>query len=164
MRVTGANTGGSLDSTSAQTATVAAASGGGGGGGGLTSAQIKARIVGQLAPKGAAASIEQLLAKGYYNLTFTAPTGGSATIAWYFLPSGARLLAAAGNAAPKPVLVASGKHSFSKAGKATIKLTLTGAAKSLLRKHSSLKITGKVTFKPSGKATVTATKAFTLKK
>jgi len=55
-------------------------------------------------------------------------------------------------------------HSFSKAGKATIKVTLTGAARSLLKKHSSLKLTGRVTFKPSGKAAVTATKAFTLKR
>jgi hypothetical protein len=67
-------------------------------------------------------------------------------------------------AKPKPILVASGKHSFAKAGKATIKLKLTASARKLLRKAKSLKFTGKGTFTRSGQARVTATKTFTLRR
>jgi hypothetical protein len=125
LKVTGTNGVGAVTSTSSQTAAVTAVSSGGGGGGGgggttgPTSAQIKAKLVGQIAPKGTNAKIGQLLAKGGYTLTLTAPVAGTVTIQWYYLPSGSHLLASAG-ATPKPILVATGKHSYAKAGKATI--------------------------------------------
>ena len=116
-----------------------------------------------LVSKGTTAKIGQLLAKSGYSLSFTAPVAGTVTIQWYYLPAGSRLLASVG-ATPKPILVATGKHSYSKAGKATIKVKLSGAARKLMRKAKSLKITGVATLTRSGKAKVTATKTFTLKK
>jgi hypothetical protein len=50
---------------------------GGGGGGGLSAAQIKANMVGQISPIGAAAKIGRLLSKGSYNLPFTAHVGST---------------------------------------------------------------------------------------
>ena len=171
VKVTATNGVGSVTATSAQTAAIAAASSGGGGGGGggggsgggLTAAQIRAKMVGQIAPKGSAAKIGELLKKSGYNLSFTAPVAGTVTIRWYHLPAGSRLLASTG-AKPKPILVASGKRPYSKAGKATIKVKLTAAARKLMRKAKSLKITGTATLTRSGKPKVTATKAFTLKR
>jgi PKD repeat protein len=165
LKVTGTNSAGSVTAVSTQTAAVTAPSGGGGGGGGggLTVAQIKAKMVGQIAPKGATAKIGQLLAKSGYSLSFTAPVAGTVTIQWYYLPAGSHLLASSG-AAPKPILVATGKRSYSKAGKATITVKLSASARKLLKKAKTLKITAKATLTRSGQPKVTATKAFTLKK
>jgi hypothetical protein len=85
------------------------------------------------------------------------------TIQWYYLPAGSHLLASSG-ATPKPILVATGKRSYSKAGKATINVKLSASARKLLKKAKTLKITGKATLTRSGKAKVTATKVFTLRK
>src|SRR5262249_60341868 len=111
-------------------------------------------------PKGANAKIATLLATGGSPLAFTAPVAGTVTVSWYYLPAGSHLLASTG-AKPKPLLVATGKHSYSKAGKATIKVKLTAAARKLLKKAKSLKITGTATLTRSGKPSGTATTAAT---
>jgi hypothetical protein len=70
-----------------------------------------------LTPSGNSASINSILKNGGYVLTFNAPEGGTVTIAWYDVPAGATVASA--HAKHKPTLVATGKHTFSKAAPAS---------------------------------------------
>jgi hypothetical protein len=90
-------------------------------------------------------------------VVFKALEAGTAVIGWYYLPPGKK-------AKPKPVLVASGKLTFSAAGTATVKLKLTAAGKVLLRHAKRLKLTAEGTFTPTGKTPITAFKTFVLKR
>jgi len=129
---------------------------------GITTAQLKALLLAHLTPSGTTAKTASLLKAGGYSLTFKAPEAGALTIAWYELPSGARL--AKRRAKPKPLLVASGALKFSAAGTKTLKLKLTTAGKALLRRSKQVELTAKGTFTPSGKTPVSATKPFALKR
>jgi hypothetical protein len=64
----------------------------------------------------------------------------------------------------KPVLVASGIRTFSKAATAKITVKLTPAGKRLLRHAKRIKLTTVGTFKPIGKTAITATKTFTIRR
>jgi hypothetical protein len=135
--------------------------GGGGGTTGVSSAQIAVLLAGQLTPSGKAAKIAALLKSGGFTVVFKALEAGTAVINWYQVPPGAKL---AKKAKPKPVLVAAGKRTFSAAGTATIKIKLTAAGKRLLKHAKKLKLTAKGTFTPTGKAPITATRTFVLKR
>jgi hypothetical protein len=137
-------------------------SGGGsktGGGSTVTSAQIAAQLAGEITPSGKGARIAKLL-KGAYSLTFRAPEAGTAVVDWYYLPPGAKL---AKKTKAKPVLVAAGKHTFSAAGTATLKIGLTGAGKQLLKHSKRVKLTAKGVFTSATGEAVTATKSFVLR-
>jgi hypothetical protein len=97
-----------------------------------------------LTPTGSAAKIGAILKKGY-KAPFVAKAAGQVTGAWYFVPKGAHV---AGK--PKPVLVASGKTSVKKPGKASLKLRVTKKGKALLKKAKKIKLTTKGTFTPAG--------------
>jgi subtilase family serine protease len=127
----------------------------------ISSAQLKARLVAQLAPSGKAASIAKLLGLGGFSLSFAAPEAGSLAIGWYQLPRGAKL---SKSGQPKPVLVASGRVAFTAAGRRTIRLALTGAGRSLLKRAKQIRLTASATFTPRGRAPVTAAKAFLLRR
>jgi hypothetical protein len=92
-------------------------------------------------------------------MSFEALEPGSLVIDWYQVPAGAKLA----KAKRKPVLVASGRATFSAAGTETVKLKLTTAGKNLLKHASRLKLTAKATFTPSGKTAISTTKTFSLK-
>jgi hypothetical protein len=62
----------------------------------------------------------------------------------------------------KPVLVASGRASFSKAGHGTVTVRLNGRGKRLLKNAHRLKLTAKGTFAPHAHSSVSATKTFVL--
>ncbi len=186
VQETASNAAGSgAPATSAQTALVQAppsssngstsgggdTSGGGGstGGGGTTSgkgsatvssAQIAALLAQQITPRGKAAKIASLLKTGGFTLTFKALEAGTAVIDWYHVPHGVKL---AKKTKARPVLVASGKLTFSAAGTATIKINLTAAGRRLLKHAKRLKLTAKDTFTPIGKTPISATKVFVLK-
>ena len=64
----------------------------------------------------------------------------------------------------KPVLVASGRRTFSAAETATIRVRLTAAGKSLLKRAKQIKLTAKGIFTPAGGSPVTAMRTFTLKR
>jgi YVTN family beta-propeller protein len=127
----------------------------------VSAAQIRALLAGQLTPSGKKAKIAALLRSGVFTVAFKALEPGAVVIAWYQVPAGAKL---AKKAKPKPVLVASGKLTFSAAGTAKVKIKLTAAGKSLLRHAKQIKLTAKGTFTPTGKAPVSALRAFTLKR
>lgn len=126
----------------------------------ISSGQIASLLVQQLTPAGRGAKIAALRRSGGFTVTFKALEAGTAVIAWYQDPSGATV---ANKTKPKPVLVASGRKTFSAAGTAKLKIDLTAAGKRLLKSAKSLKLTAKGTFTPSGSTPVTASKTFVLK-
>lgn len=67
----------------------------------------------------------------------------------------------------KPILVASGTKTFTKRGKATIKVKLTKTGRPLLKKVKKghkLKLTAKGSFTPKGGKKITRLKAISLKR
>jgi hypothetical protein len=133
----------------------------GGGGNVATSVQIASLLTGEITPAGKTAKIAALLKSDVFSISFRALEAGTAVIGWYEVPSGAHL---ANRAKPKPVLVASGRQSFSAAGTATIKIKLTAAGRRLLKHARQLRLTAKGTFTPVGKAPIGTTKSFVLKR
>jgi hypothetical protein len=133
---------------------------GGGVAASITASQIAALLGKEITPAGNSAKIATLLKASGFTINFKALEAGRAVIDWYQLPPGAKLASKSGG---KPILVASGQMSFSKAGPAKIKMKLTSAGENLLKKTKSLKLTAKGTFTPTGKAAVSVAKSFVLK-
>ena len=127
--------------------------------------QIAALLNKEIAPTGNAASIASLLKHGFSE-KFKALEAGTAVVEWDQVPPGAHL---AKKAKPKPVLVASGHHTFLAAGTAKMKFKFTRAGIALLRhaehEHAKhLKLTGKAVFTPVGQTAVVRFKTFTLRR
>ena len=123
-----------------------------------SAAQTKAILLRQITPRGRAAKITALFKSHEYVLLFKALSAGRVVIDWYYLPTGAHLA----SAKPKPVLIADGRATFSRAGTLRLKIELTSNGKRLLRHPKRLKLTAKGTFTPTGKHAIVATKKFTL--
>jgi hypothetical protein len=123
-------------------------------------AQIKALLERELTPTGKAAKDAALLKGGGYTIAFKALEAGKAVVDWYQVPPGAKL---ASKAKPKPLLVASGTLTFTRAGTSKLKVKLTAVGKRLLNSRKTLKLTAKGTFIPTGQAPVSATKRFVLR-
>ncbi|MBV9416098.1 MAG: hypothetical protein JO363_14040 [Solirubrobacterales bacterium] len=62
------------------------------------------------------------------------------------------------------MLVASGRATFAKAGQAKLTIKLTRKGKQMLKGVRRLKLTARGTYTSSGRAAVTATRTFTLKR
>jgi hypothetical protein len=124
----------------------------------VSRAQIAALLVGDLRPSLAGARIGALL-KGGIAIPFRALEPGTAAIAWYYLPRGARIAKRA-----RPVLVASGRLTFSAAGTAAINVRPTTEGRRLLKRVGRIKLTAKGTFTPTGAAPISAARTFVLKK
>jgi len=125
--------------------------------------QVTSDLNHSLTPSGNSASINSILHNGGYTLTFSAPEGGTVTISWYEVPAGATLARA--KTKHKPILVATGKRTFSKAGSGKVKIKLTKAGKKLLKHSKKLKLTAKGTFTQKGSHhAITVKKKFTVKK
>jgi hypothetical protein len=122
-------------------------------------AQLKAVLVHQLLPAGKV-TIGSLLKHGGLSMSFTAMEAGSLSVQWYLVPSGAKL---AKTTKVKPVLVASGKLTFSAAGTGKVKLTLTAQGRKLLRHAKRLKLESKGIFTPQGGTAVSSISGFRLK-
>jgi len=123
-----------------------------------SSAHIKASLTGQITPHGKAAGIAALMKNQGYALSFTALSAGNVVIDWYYLPNGAHL--ASGK--PKPVLVAVGKATFTRAGTLKITIKLTANGKRMLKHTKRLTLTAKGTFTPTAQHALVSTKRFTL--
>ena len=106
-----------------------------------------------------AAKLASLLRTGGYAFSFTAPAPGVLSVSWYLVPKGAKLSAAA-----KPVLVAAGGASPSRAGATKIVVRLNPAGRKLLRRRGAIRLTAKDTFTPSGESPVSETGTFLLRK
>jgi hypothetical protein len=134
--------------------------------------EVEAAIAAHLPPTGRNATITALLEHGGFASVFKAPQAGTATIDWWYLPPGAKLSAKAASRstkaaskkeAPAPVLVASGKRKFYEAGSGVIKVRLTAAGRSLLKRSKRVRLTAKAVFTAGGKTAYTASKSFELK-
>jgi FG-GAP repeat len=130
---------------------------GSGSGGTISTAQLMASLAPQLVPSGKGAKIASLLKSGGVALPFTALEAGTVTVQWYLVPHGAKLATKA-----KPILVASGKLTFSGTGTGKIKLKLTVAGKRLLKHAKRLKLTAKGTFTSTGGMIVSASRQLLL--
>ncbi len=116
-----------------------------------TRAQIRALLRKQIAPHGKTARIGRLL-KHRYRLSFRALVAGTAKVQWLRVRKG-----------HKPLLIATGRHTFGAAGATTIGMKLTAAGRRQLRHTKRLKLTAKGTFTPAPDPPVTATRRFTLR-
>ena len=124
--------------------------------------EVTGAITKTLTPLGNSASINMILTNGGYVATFDAPEGGTVTITWYDVPAGATVANA--HKKLKPIIVAIGTHSFSKAGTGKLKIKLTSAGRKLLKHSKKLNLTAVGTFRPKNSKTVTVKKKFTVKK
>jgi hypothetical protein len=111
-----------------------------------------------ITPHGGKVTIGAVLRNGGYDMAFTALSAGRLVIRWYFIPHGAHLATA------KPIVIATGRHVFARAGRAGVKIKLTAAGKRLLRYAKRLELTAKASFIPVGGPTVSVSKAITLKR
>jgi len=127
----------------------------------ISAARIRALLLAGILPSPKAAKIASLLKAARISLAFTAPEPGTLVVDWFQLPRGAKI---ARKGKPKPVLIAAGKLKFAAAGRGTVKLKLTRAGEVLLRDHKRVALIAKGTFAPTGKASVSASKGFALKR
>jgi hypothetical protein len=123
----------------------------------ISRAQLLILLSREITPSAGAGRIAKLVKNHGFSLSFKALEGGRA-VQWYQVPKGAKLAKVA-----TPTLVASGQTTFGSAGTKTIKISLTGAGKRLLKHPKGLKLTAKGTFTPTGAKPVSANKIFTLK-
>jgi alpha-tubulin suppressor-like RCC1 family protein len=123
----------------------------------LKATELKASLLAQLTPKGKAAKLASLAKQKSYSYSFTALSPGKLTITWYFLPKGAHISRKA-----TPVPFASGQLSFKAPGTKKITIKLTTKGKSLIKHKSSIKLTARGSFTPTGKKAITALKTFKL--
>jgi hypothetical protein len=117
-----------------------------------TAAQIRKLLRKQITPHGKPARIGQLL-KHRYQLSLKALVAGTAKVQWLRIRKHG-----------KPIVIASGRHTFGAAGKTTIRMKLTAAGRRQLRHAKRLKLTAKGTFTPAPDPPVRATRKFTLKR
>jgi hypothetical protein len=127
----------------------------------ISSAQIASLLASQLTPSGKSAKIASLLKAGGFTFLFKALQAGTAKVGWYRVPPGAKL---ANKTKAKPILIASGKLTFTAAGTAKMKVALTAAGKHMLKHAKRVKVTAKGTFTPTGMPPINATRSFVLKR
>ncbi len=149
----GGGGGGTGSTTTTTTATHGVASGGASLPG---HAQVLNALLAALNPLGKNARLASLRNRGAFTMTFTSPSAGSLTMAWYLVPKGAHVSAA------KPVLIAIGQASFSSGGKGHVTVKLNARGRRLLAHLRKLKLTAKGTFTPRGGSPVSATRTFAL--
>jgi hypothetical protein len=120
--------------------------------------QIGAQLTKQMTPRGVAAgtAMAQLDQGRAYQMAFRAPRAGSAMVRWYLVTRG-------GHHATKrkTVLFATGRGTFARAGKATIRMRLTADAKRVLRSTHHVRLVARGTFTPAA-SSVGATRSFAL--
>jgi hypothetical protein len=122
------------------------------------SASPSAALSSSLAVGGAAARISAVLKHGGFAAPGSAAAPGTVTITWYSVPAGAHLARAT-----KPIMIAQGSHTFSTAGKASIKVRLTSRGRALLKRSKRVKLTAVGTFAPTHGTKSSKQKSFTLK-
>jgi hypothetical protein len=117
-----------------------------------TAAQIRALLRKQITPHGKAARIAHVL-KHRYQLSLRALVAGTAKVQWVRTRKHG-----------KPVVIATGRHTFGAAGRSIIRMKLTAAGRRQLRHAKRLELQAKGTFTPAADPPVTATRRFTLKR
>lgn len=122
-----------------------------------STSQLAASLRRQIAPVGKAARISTLLGARGVGLRFKAPRAGRVVISWYRAVTGTRRKA-------KPLLVARGALTFTRARTATVRIRPTAAGRRLLRRAKRVQMIAKGSFTPRHGSTVMASKAFVLKR
>lgn len=122
--------------------------------------QIQASLVSTLTPSGNAARIVALLKSGHYSFSYMALAAGQLRISWWLVPTGRH----SGRRGPSPILVATGRLTFSDAGRARITVKLTAAGRTLLKRARRIKLTAQGTFTPPGRPAINATQVITLRR
>jgi hypothetical protein len=107
----------------------------------------------QITPHGKAGRIQTLVRRHGYRLPFRALTAGTVKVGWYRALKGHR-----------PILIATGSHTFGSARKAHFKMTLTKAGRRALRHAKHLPLFAKGTFTRPHAPPVTAKRGFALKR
>ena len=143
LRVTAQSATGSSSAVSNVTGLVAA-----------SAARIKAGLLRQIAPTGAAARIAVLRKHRRHLLTFTSTCAGKLAVSWTYVPK------RHGKSKPKPVTVAAGAARFYKAQKLKLTIKLTSRGGKLLN-GSTLSLVARGSFTSTGNPAVTAIKPFT---
>jgi Glycine rich protein len=119
---------------------------------------IGSSLLAQLVPHGKAARIPAIRKHRGYTALFDALVQGTVTISW----DETQHVRKHGHTVAKTVLIATGSHKFSAAGKGKLTIRLTGKGRTVFKHAKRLKLTAKGTFKPSGAAAIARQKAFTL--
>ena len=122
---------------------------------------VAALIAQQLTPHGRTARIAALLRSGAFTALFKAPAAGTAVIDWYYVPPAAKR---AGKTARSRVLVASGALRFRAAGRAALKIRLTGAGRRLLSGSRRIRLTATCVFTALGVGPVRTSGTFELRR
>lgn len=125
-----------------------------------TVSQIVVALRAAISPGGKPSHITKILKAGGYTYAFRALEAGAAEIDWFEVPPGAHVA----RRTPKPVLVARGRLSFSKAGTGKLKVKLTRAGRSLLKRAKHIRLTAKGSFTPTGARAASTIKAFSLRR
>jgi alpha-tubulin suppressor-like RCC1 family protein len=123
----------------------------------LTEAQIRQSLRQQLGIKGRGVRIASVRRRKRYSYGFTALTAGTLSIAWYYVPPGARA-----PSSTAPVLFAAGQLRFRTAGTKLLVLRLTNRGRKLLRHRRRIALLARGIFTPRAKRPITATKSFSL--
>jgi carboxypeptidase family protein len=124
----------------------------------ISTAQLENWLLPLLAPAGKGAKIGSLLQHGLYRATIDMHTGGALAVSWYLLRRGAHL------SSSRPVLIASGHTTLASSGVGRLTIRLSAKGRALLRHARRLTVSAKGTLAPPGRASVSATKSFTLKR
>jgi hypothetical protein len=113
---------------------------------------VKSALKQIVAPTGKAATPAELLKLHGYVFKFPAPAGGHLNVTWTV------------KIKRKTVILARASMNIASAHSVKVKVSLTAAGKSVLKRYSDLKVTAKTSFKPSGLSQVNRSGSFTLRK
>ncbi len=127
----------------------------------VSPAELKSLLARQLVPSGKTASISPLLKRGGVRMSFKFPEAGTLMVKWYLMSSGK---SRAQRTAGKPLLVATGRASFTAGETVGVSVRLTTQGSKLLRHAAKVKLEAKGSFAPKGEGTVSAAERFTLKR
>ncbi len=118
---------------------------------GTVSPHFAASMWNSLAASGKAAAIPALLKNHGYTFAFTAPSAGKLVVAWY------------ATIKHKQVLVAKTSTTLRGAGKAKVKVALTGTGRQLLKKSKRIALTADGTFTAGAQSSSSGPKKFGVK-
>ncbi|HET8979047.1 MAG TPA: nucleoside hydrolase [Solirubrobacteraceae bacterium] len=119
----------------------------------VTTQVIHTALMQALVLHGGGARIRTLQRTHQYLFTFTAPAAGRLVVSWYYTPRHGRR-----------VLVGTARVVVHHAGRARIKLVLTGKGRALLRHSRTLRLTAIAGFTPLHERTTSASRKLTLRR
>jgi hypothetical protein len=126
-----------------------------------TEAQLRALIARELGPAGNWAKLQPSSVKASFEFEFKALAAGTAVVEWYALPDARQH---AQNAHARPVLIASGRLTFSAASTKMMRIGFTRAGRRRWARAKQLELLARGSFTPTGRAPIVARRTVTLEK